>query len=255
VAVAASAAQTPAPVFGECKTNTAAPAAGGAAAEAGQTSGLRIEAKGADGKPLQRERFYLLTRSVQSAGGLDWSGAPLRADFLKGASPELRAALEKHDCDTLYCPELVGQYEKLVKEVPEFREAFAAGMRKYNNRRLALDWLTVNFPRKEASTGYYESKRRWLGAAAAKAGAVTSTEASRGGAPAYRSVMTNEEGVAIFIGVPLGKYYVSNLLPAGAARLLWDCEVTIPPPGKKELHSASVVMSAPKPEAGAAGSK
>jgi hypothetical protein len=236
----AARAQTPsAPTFGECKVNTAAPAKDETAVGAEQTSGLRIEVKGADGKPLRRVRFYLLTRGVQGNGGLDWAKAPERAAFLKDASPKLREVLEKHDCDTLYCAELINEYPKLVEEVPEFRQAFQTGLRKYKNRRLALDWLMVNFPRKELRAGYYESKRAWLKEAAERAGAVV-------------SVMTNEEGEAIFTRVKLGDYHVSNLIPTGAERLVWDCAVKVPPPSKRELHSASVVMSAPKAAAGAA---
>jgi hypothetical protein len=241
-AFVASPAQTPAPSFGECKVNAAAPAKDETPAAAEQTSGLRIEVKGADGKPLRRVRFYLLTRGVQGTGGLDWAKAPERASFLKDASPKLREVLEKHDCDTLYCAELISEYPKLVEEVPEFRQAFQTGLRKYNNRRLALDWLMVNFPRKDLRTGYYESKRAWLRESAARAGAVA-------------SVMTNEEGEAIFTRVKLGDYHVSNLIPVGAGRLVWDCAVKVPPPSKKELHSASVVMSAPKAAAAGAASK
>jgi|GEM_PF-1785661 len=257
-AASSAAAQSPAPSFGECKTNAAAPAGAPAKEEApaaeAQASGLRIEVKGADGKPLRRERFYLLTRGVKDAGGIDWAGAPARADFLKDASPELRQALDSHDCDTLYCPELVNEYPKLVESVPEFRQAFEAGMRKYRNRRLALEWLPVNFPRKNVRTGYYERKRAWLKQAAQRAGAVVAGSNEKG-EPVFKSVMTNEEGEAIFTGVTPGAYHVSNLIPAGAGRLVWDCQVTVPPPSKKELHSASVVMSAAKAAPAAGASK
>ncbi|HZI18866.1 MAG TPA: hypothetical protein VEY09_09745 [Pyrinomonadaceae bacterium] len=238
---AGAAARSQQPTFGACKVNAGAAGQGGAPADPELTSGVRIEVKGGDGKPVRGERFYLLTKKAGDAG-LDWTKAPARAKFFEGASPELMKVLDESGCDTLFCPELIGQYPKLVEDVREFREAYAAGMRKYKDRRLALEWLMVNFPRKELRMGYYESKRAWLAEAAKRGGAVA-------------SVMTNEDGEAFFTRIRLGRYYVSNLMPAGPARLVWDCEVTVPPPSKKELHSASVVMSAPKAGEEGAASK
>lgn len=226
----AAAAQT-APAAGTCQVKPVQ----GATAEsppAGATAGVRITAKGADGKPLQRERFYLLARSARE-GAADWAGVPRREEFLKGASPELRAWLAKHDCDSLYCPEYEAEYEQAVGGVPEFKRAFDTGMRKYRSRELAMKWLTVNFPLKEARTEYYRRKRAWLEAAARRAGAVA-------------SVMTDEKGAAFFLGVKPGSYFVSNLLPSGEGDVLWDCALDVPPPVPKQLHSVSLDLTHPK---------
>jgi len=222
--------QTPAPAAGACQVKPVQ----GAKAEAaeGATAGVRIDVKGADGKGLgRRTRFYLLARSAREAGA-DFSAAPRREEFLSGASPELRAWLARHDCDTLYCPEYAAEYERAVAEVPEFKRAFEEGLRKYRSRDLALRWLTVNFPLKEARTEFYRRKKSWLEGAAARAGAVS-------------SVMTDEKGTAYFLGVKPGRYFVSNLLPS-ADGVLWDCAVEVPPPVPKQLHSITLELAHPK---------
>lgn len=199
-------------------------------APAGAAGGVRVTLTGADGKPLRRKRLYLLARSAREAVA-DWSGVPRREEFLAGASDELRAWLARHDCDTLYCPEYEAEYERAVREVPEFKRAFEEGLRKYRSRELALGWLTVNFPLKDVRTEYYRRKKAWLEEAARRAGASA-------------SVMTDEKGVAYFTGVKPGPYFVSNLIPAGG--LLWDCKVDVPPPVPKQLHSVSLDLSHPK---------
>jgi hypothetical protein len=224
----ASAVPAQSPTAGACLVKPVQGAKVGAAPDA--LGGVRIAVNGADGRPLRRKRFYLLARSAREALG-DWSSAPRREDFLAGASAELRAWLAKHDCDTLYCPEAGADYERAVREVPEFKKAFDDGLRKYRSRELALRWLPVNFPLKNVRTGYYRRKKAWLDEAARKAGAAG-------------SVMTDEKGVAFFTGVKPGAYFVSNLLPE--AGLLWDCPVQVPPPVPKQLHSVSLDLSAPK---------
>jgi hypothetical protein len=193
-------------------------------------AGIRIRVKNAEGKPIPRKRFYLLTSSAEKSG-LDWAAVPVREAFLKSASAELRKWVEQYDCDTIYCPEFEAEFEAAKETVPEFKQAYAEGLRRYKNPRLALRWLTVNFPVKEARLGYYESKKKWLDAAARKTGAVA-------------SVMTDEKGEAYFVGVKTGSYYVSNLIPLGIGNFIWDAPVTVPPllPGK--LHSASVELNA-----------
>ena len=42
--------------------------------------------------------------------------------------------------------------------------------------------------------------------------------------------MTNEKGTAYFTGLKLRSYYISNLMPLGNGSLLWDCQVSVPPP-------------------------
>jgi hypothetical protein len=226
-------AQTAGPAAGACLVKPVQ----GATAEAapGATSGVRVVLTGADGKPLKaggrRLRLYLLARSARESVG-DWSGVPRREDSLKGASPELRAWLARHDCDTLYCPEYAAEYERATAEVPEFKKAFEDGLRKYKNRELALRWMTVNFPLKNVRTEYYARKKAWLTEAGRKAGAVS-------------SVMTDETGAAFFLGVKPGPYFVSNLLP-NEAGTLWDCAVNVPPPVPKQLHSVSLDLGPPK---------
>ena len=219
-------AQTPA---GTCKVN--APQGVKPEASADATTGIRLTVTGADGKPVQRKRFYLLERSAKaSAEGTP--AAPRREDFLQGASPPLREWLARHDCDTLYCPEYEAQYAEAVKTVPEFKRAYDEGLRKYGSERLALQWLTVNFPLRNVRTEYYMRKKAWLEDAARRAGKVS-------------SVMTDEKGVAFFTGVRPRAYFVSNLAPLEGG-LVWACRVTAGPPIPKQLHSVTVEMSAAK---------
>ena len=204
------------------------------APEPGARAAIRVRLKDAEGKPIGRKRVYLLTRSA-AASGLDWASLPAREEFLKGASPELREWLGRHDCDTIYCPEYEAEYKQAVESVPEFKRAYAEGLKKYRSPRTALRWVTVNLPLREARTSFYERKKSWLDAAAARAGAV-------------QRAMTDEAGDAYFLDVAVGDYFVSNLFPLGAGRILWDAPVSVPPllPGKR--HSVSVVLDAkPRP--------
>jgi hypothetical protein len=196
----------------------------------GEPVGIRLVVTGPDGKPLQRKRFFLLERSAAAANA---APAPRREDYLKNASPQLREWLSKHDCDTLYCPEYETDYAEAIKTVPEFKRAYDEGMRKYKSERLALRWITVNFPVREARTEYYKRKKIWLEGAARGAGALT-------------SVMTDEKGVGYLTNVKPGTYYVSNLLPLEDGGLLWDCSVTTAPQLSRLLYSIIIEMSAPK---------
>jgi hypothetical protein len=223
-------AQSPAP--GACKVNTPQGLKPVAAPAVGETTAIRISVTDADGKPVQRKRFYLLERSAKDATPAGARPAPRREDFLQGASAELRAWLARHDCDTLYCPEYEAEYAAAVKTVPEFRKAYEEGLRKYGSERLALEWLTVNFPLKNVRTEFYRRRKAWLEEAARAAGRVA-------------SVMTDEKGAAFFTGIRPGAYHVSNLAPL-AGGLLWDCAVTALPPIPKQLHSVTLEMSAAK---------
>jgi hypothetical protein len=224
-----AAAQAPQPVC----TPAAPPPTKNDPAPPDATSGIRIAVTGPDGKPLQRKRFYLLERDVTKDGSFSAASAPKRDDFLAGASAELRAWLKKYDCDSLYCPEYEAGYEEAVKTVPEFKAAYDEGMKKYKNPKLALRWVTVNFPLKNVRTEYYNRKKAWLDAAAQKGGGVM-------------SVMTDEKGVAYFTGVKLRTYYVSNLVPLEDGNVLWNCEVAVPPPLPRQLYSISFTLTAPK---------
>jgi hypothetical protein len=117
--------------------------------------------------------------------------------------------------------------------VPEFKRAYDEGMRRYRSERLALRWITVDFPLKEARTEYYKRKKLWLETAARGAGALA-------------SVMTDEKGVGYLTNVKPGAYYVSNLLPLEGGQLLWDCSVTTAPQLSRLLYSVTVEMGAPK---------
>ena len=228
----ASTAQTATMPAGACKVNTPEGLKVETPTTPGVTTGIRIVVKGPDGKPVQRKRFYLLARSAR-ASDTGLASAPKREDFLQGASKQLLKWLDKHDCDSLYCPEYEAEYADAVKSVPEFKQAYAEGQRKYHNDKLALKWVMVNFPLKNVRTEYYRRKKAWLEQAAQKAGRVS-------------SVMTDEKGIGYFTGVKLGSYYVSNLTPLDAGGLLWDCQVTAIPPIPKQLNSVTVELSAPK---------
>jgi hypothetical protein len=225
-----------APAQGACKVTAAQVSKDEAPPAQDVTSGIKVKVLGGeDGKqPVQRKRFYLLERSVLAPGQQpDFAGLPRRADYLKGASPELQEWLAKYDCDSLYCPEYEAEYAEAVKTVPEFRKAYEEGLRKYKNQKLALRWLTVNFPLKNVRTEYYKRRRAWLEQAAGKAGKVT-------------SAMTDEKGEAYFTGLKLKEYYVSNLVPLKDGNVLWDCKVTVPPPVPARLYSVSVDLTYPK---------
>jgi hypothetical protein len=232
----ASASAQTAPAEGVCKVTAAQAPKDEAPPAPDLTSGIRIKVLGgADGKtPIKRKRFYLLERSVREAGRQpDWSNLPRRADYLKGASPQLQEWLKKHDCDSLYCPDYEAEYAEAVKTVPEFERAYKEGLRKYRNERLALRWVTVSFPLKNVRTEYYRRKRAWLEQAAGRAGKVT-------------SVMTDEKGEAYFTGLKIRDYYVSNLVPLEDGNVVWDCRVTVTPPVPARLHSVSVDLGMPK---------
>ncbi len=231
-------AQTPQPsnppVFADCAV-TPAPADARKLLTGGtqeQLSGIRLIVKDANGKPVERKRFYLLTKDVRSAG-IDWNTVPRRDEYMQGASLPLQQWLKQHDCDSLYCPEYEAAYEAAVKTVPEFRKAYEAGLRKYRNEKLALKWLMVNFPLKQVRTAYYKKKKAWLERAAERAGVV-------------KSVMTGEKGDAYFTSVKTGTYYISNLFPLEQGQALWSCEVVVPPPLPRQIHSVSVNFTIPQ---------
>ena len=201
-----------------------APPAAGVAA-----GGIRLFFFDADKKPLARKRFYLLRRSAFNAG-IDWASMPRRADFLQGASPQLREWLARHDCDSLYCPEFESEYPEAVKSVPEFKRAYDDGLRKYRSERLALKWLPNNFPLKNVRSDYFRRKKAWLERAGQQAGKVV-------------SFMTDEKGRAIFTGFDRGDYYISNLFPFDEGGPVWDCKVLTLPPNPRQMWAVSYVLS------------
>jgi hypothetical protein len=201
-----------------------------AAADAG-AGGIRVFLFGADKKPLARKRFYLLRRSAFNSG-IDWASIPRRADSLQGASPQLREWLARHDCDSLYCPEFESEFAEAVKTVPEFKRAYDDGLRKYRSERLALKWLTVNFPLKNVRSDYFRRKKAWLDRAAGQAGKVV-------------SFMTDEKGRAIFTGFNRGDYYISNLFPFDEGGPVWDCKVLTLPPNPRQMWAVTYVLSPP----------
>jgi hypothetical protein len=216
---AASCQPTPTPVAVKAE----APAAGA------QAGGIRLFLFDSDKKPLARKRFYLLRRSAFSAG-LDWASMPKREEFLQGASPQLREWLARHDCDSLYCPEVGAGLPEAVKTVPEFKRAYEDGLRKYRSERLALKWLSNNFPLRNVRSEYFRRKKAWLDRAAQQAGKVV-------------SFMTDEKGRAIFTGFERGDYYISNLFPFDEGGPVWDCKVTTLPPNPRQMWAVSYVLS------------
>ncbi|HEX8351986.1 MAG TPA: hypothetical protein VF611_03620, partial [Pyrinomonadaceae bacterium] len=208
---------------------TAAVPAAPAPAEAG---GIRVFLLDAKKSPLARKRLFLLERSAFAAGGLNWAAMPKRADYLQGASPQLREWLARHDCDSLYCPEFASEFPEAVKTVPEFKRAYEEGLRKYRSERLALKWLPANFPLKNVRSEYLRRKRAWLEEAGRKTGKVV-------------SFMTDEKGRAVFTGFKPGEYYVSNLFPLEEGGPVWDCKVTTLPPNPRQMWALTYVLSAP----------
>jgi hypothetical protein len=231
-AFASASGQTPAPPAASCQPSpTPIAAKTGPAAAGADAGGIRVFLLGADRKPLARKRLYLVRRSAFAAG-LDWASVPKRADSLRGASPQLREWLARHDCDSLYCPEFEAEFPEAVKTVPEFKRAYDDGLRKYRSERLALKWLPVNFPLKNVRTEYFQRKRAWLERAAGRAGQVV-------------SFMTDEKGRAIFTGFKAGDYYISNLMPFEEGGPVWDCKVTTLPPNPRQMWAVTYVLSPP----------
>jgi hypothetical protein len=231
---AASASAQSAPPAATCQpspTPIAAPPAATAAAS-NEAGGIRVFLLGPDKKPLARKRLFLIQRSAFSAGGLDWASMPKRADYLQGASPQLREWLTQHDCDSLYCPGFESEFAEAVKTVPEFKRAYDDGLRKYRNERLALKWLPANFPLKNVRSEYFRRKRAWLEEAGRKTGKVI-------------SFMTDEKGRAIFSGFKPGEYYVSNLIPLEEGGPVWDCKVTTLPPNPRQMWAVTYVLNTP----------
>jgi hypothetical protein len=200
------------------------------AAPAPEAGGIRIFLFDAEKKPVARKRFFLLRRSALATPGADWATMPKRADYLQGASPQLREWLARHDCDSLYCPEFEAEFPEAVKTVPEFRRAYEDGLRKYRSERLALKWLAVNFPLKNVRSEYFKRKRAWVEAAAQKAGRVV-------------SFMTDEKGRAVMTGFPPGEYFVSNLFPFEEGGPVWNCKVTALPPNPRQMWAVTYVLS------------
>ncbi|MET0622752.1 MAG: hypothetical protein ABW250_07225 [Pyrinomonadaceae bacterium] len=221
----------PAPAAGApaAPAATVAPAATAAPAEAG---GIRVFLYDAEKNPLARKRLFLLRRSPFGAGGPDWASMPKRADFLQGASPQLREWLARHDCDSLYCPESEAEFAEAIKTVPEFKRAYEEGMRKYRSERLALKWLPVNFPLRNVRTEYFRRKRAWLEEAGRRAGKVV-------------SFMTDEKGRAVLTGFAPGEYYISNLFPLEEGGAVWDCKVTTLPPNPRQMWALTYVLGVP----------
>ena len=225
----ATAARAQAPPNAASCQPTPTPIAVKPAAAGEEAGGIRLFLFGPDKKPLARKRFYLLSRSAFSAG-LDWASMPKRADSLQGASPQLREWLARHDCDSLYCPEMESEYSEAVKTVPEFKRAYDDGLRKYRSERLALKWLPVNFPLKNVRSDYFRRKKAWLDRAEAQAGAIV-------------SFMTDEKGRAIFTDFKAGDYFISNLLPFEEGGPVWDCKVTTLPPNPRQMWAVTYVLN------------
>jgi hypothetical protein len=201
-----------------------------AAAPATEAGGIRLFLFDAEKKPVARKRFFLLRRSALGTAGPDWAAMPKRADYLQGASPQLREWLARHDCDSLYCPEFASEFPEAVKTVPEFKRAYDEGVRKYRSERLALRWLAVNFPLKNVRSEYFKRKRAWLGQAAQKTGSVV-------------SFMTDDKGRAVFTGFPPGDYYISNLFPFEEGGPVWDCKVTTLAPNPRQMWAVTYVFT------------
>ena len=145
----------------------------------------------------------------------------------------MREWLARHDCDSLYCPEFESEFAEAVKTVPEFKRAYDDGLRKYRSERLALKWLTVNFPLKNVRSDYFRRKKAWLDRAAGQAGKVV-------------SFMTDEKGRAIFTGFKRGDYYISNLFPFDEGGPVWDCKVLTLPPNPRQMWAVTYVFGTQK---------
>ena len=233
---AAASARAQAPPAAACQPSptpvVVKPDAASSASAPAEAGGIRVFLLDADKKPLARKRLFLIERSAFGAGGPDWASMPKRADYLQGASTQLREWLARRDCDSLYCPEFEAEFPEAVKSVPEFKRAYEEGLRKYGSERLALKWLAVNFPLKNVRTGYFRRKRAWLEEAGRRAGRIV-------------SFMTDEKGRAIFTGFKPGDYYISNLFPLEEGGPVWDCKVTTLPPNPRQMWALTYVLSEP----------
>jgi hypothetical protein len=222
----------PSPTPVAVKADAAAAATQAATTAPAEAGGIRVFLYDAAKNPLARKRVYLLRRSPFGAGGPDWASMPKHADYMQGASPQLREWLARRDCDSLYCPEFEAEFAEAVKTVPEFKRAYEEGLRKYRSERLALKWLPVNFPLKNVRTEYFRRKRAWLEEAGKRTGKVV-------------SFMTDEKGRAVLTGFAPGEYYISNLFPLEEGGAVWDCKVTTLPPHPRQMWALTYVLSAP----------
>ena len=223
---------SPTPVAVKAEAPAAAPVAAPAPSAPAEAGGIRVFLYDAEKKPLARKRLFLLRRSPFGAGGPEWASMPKRADYLQGASPQLREWLARHDCDSLYCPESEAEFAEAAKTVPEFKRAYDDGLRKYRSERLALKWLPVNFPLRNVRTEYFRRKRAWLEEAGRRAGKVV-------------SFMTDEKGRAVLTGFAPGEYHISNLFPLEEGGAVWDCKVTTLPPHPRQMWALTYVLAAP----------
>ncbi len=175
---------------------------------------------------LARKRLYLIRGSLSQNRALLESLAakslPTRDCFYvnAGASRQFIAWLKENDCESVYCIDIDDKYLEGEMAVPEFREAFAAGLKEYGSADVAKKWLTVNLP-DMLRNGFYLTKQKELQALLS-----LSENAS---AAKVLSVMTDRKGTAYFAGVPAGDYVISSLAPIEleTTSMLFNCELTV----------------------------
>jgi hypothetical protein len=180
---------------------------------------------------LSRKRFFLIKGSLQENQSLIDA---MKRRFVTsrdcyyrsvGASEALIAWLKQHDCESVYCREVVW---KEVEAVPEFQQAVVAGEKQFGSRELARKWLTVNLS-EQIRNGYYRQQQRALR---------TLIEDSKA---TVTSVMTDQKGTAYFTDIEPGTYVISNIIPSEGSETasLWNCPVTV------EAGDISMVMDRP----------
>ena len=200
--------QTPAPAASPTPTPSPRPA----------IIKLRVEYEANSIKqPIGLKRFFLLRDDYEKLPATLTAsiGAPSRSAYYTGvgASQELLAWFAANNCDYVYCREM----KQTDLQVPEFRQAYERGLRKWRDPEIALRWLTVNLP-EPIRVGYYRQRTPTVETLAARSRVVA-------------EVVTSEKGIALMTNIPPGEYYVSSILPieTGGACVLWHHKVTIPP--------------------------